>query len=73
MTWIKAFKNERTYFAFIRPKCEYASNIWANCTHQDCNKLENVQLEIKKHYRNRHNSKHVNFGETNFISSKVKT
>ena len=37
---------ERTYFSFIRPKLEYASQIWDNCTQQDCDKLEQFQLDI---------------------------
>ena len=39
---------EKTYFAFIRPKLEYASHIWDNCSQQDSDKLENFQLDIAR-------------------------
>ena len=39
---------ERTYFAFVRPKLEYVTHIWKNCTLQDRNKLEIFQLEIER-------------------------
>lgn len=39
---------EKTYFTFIRPKLEYASIIWDNCTQQDCDELENFQLEVAR-------------------------
>ena len=43
---LSSFK--RTYFVFVRPKLEYASHIWKNCTQQDCNKLEYFQLDIDR-------------------------
>ena len=39
---------ERTYLSFIRPKLEYASNIWDNCSKHDCDRLENLQLDIAR-------------------------
>ena len=39
---------ETTYFSFIRPKLEYASQVWDGCTQQDRDKLENFQLEIAR-------------------------
>ena len=39
---------ERTYFAFIRPKLEYASQIWDNCTQHDCERLEGFQLDVAR-------------------------
>ena len=32
---------ENTYFTFVRPKLEYASIIWDDCTEADKLKLEN--------------------------------
>ena len=39
---------ETTYSSFIRPKLEYASQIWDNCTKQDSDKLESFQLDIAR-------------------------
>ena len=35
---------ENIYFTFVRPRLEYASIIWDDCTEADKLKLENVQL-----------------------------
>ena len=35
---------EYIHFIFVRPKLEYASIIWDDCTEADKLKLENVQL-----------------------------
>ena len=35
---------ENIYFTFVRPKLEYASIIWDDCTEGNKLKLENVQL-----------------------------
>ena len=37
---------ESIYFSFIRPKLEYASHIWDNCTQRDSDLLEKVQFDI---------------------------
>ena len=37
---------EITYFSIIRPKFEYVSRSWHNCTKQDFDKLEHLQLDI---------------------------
>ena len=39
---------ETTYFSFIRPKLEYGSHIWDNCSQRDTELLENFQLEIAR-------------------------
>jgi hypothetical protein len=39
---------EKNYFSFIRPKLEYASHIWDNCSKKDRDKLEQFQLEIAR-------------------------
>ena len=39
---------ERCYFSFIRPKLEYGSIIWDNCSNLDKDKLENIQLDIAR-------------------------
>ena len=39
---------EKIYFSFIRPKLEYASHIWDNCSKKDSDKLEQFQLEIAR-------------------------
>ena len=39
---------ERCYFSFIRPKIEYGSIIWDNCSKHDKEKLENFQLDIAR-------------------------
>ena len=35
---------ETIYFTYIRPKLEYACQIWDDCTTRESNKLENLQL-----------------------------
>ena len=35
---------EAVYFSFIRPKLEYASHIWDDCSEKDSTHLENLQL-----------------------------
>lgn len=35
----------KIYFAFIRPILEYGSIVWDNCSHENSNLLENVQIE----------------------------
>ena len=39
---------ETIYFSFIRPKLEYASHIWDNCSQQNVNELEQFQLSIAR-------------------------
>ena len=39
---------ETIYAAFIRPILEYADAIWDNCTQQEKNELENIQLEAAR-------------------------
>ena len=39
---------ETIYKSFIRPLLEYADVIWDNCTHQNKNKLELIQLEAAR-------------------------
>ena len=39
---------EAIYFAFIRPKLEYASQIWDDCTEREKEALENVQLNAAR-------------------------
>jgi hypothetical protein len=39
---------ESIYFSFIRPKLEYGSHIWDNCSKQDAEALEKFQLEIAR-------------------------
>ena len=39
---------ERIYFSFIRPKLEYESHIWHNCSKQDSDKFEHFQLYIAR-------------------------
>ena len=34
------------YFSFIRPVLEYADIVWDNCTQQQINDLEKIQLEV---------------------------
>ena len=36
------------YFSFIRPKLEYASHVWDNCSKQDAEQLEKFQLNIAR-------------------------
>ena len=33
------------YFSFIRPLLEYADVVWDNCTQQQINELEKIQIE----------------------------
>ena len=33
------------YFTFIRPILEYADVVWDNCTQQQMNDLEKIQIE----------------------------
>jgi hypothetical protein len=37
---------EAIYFSFIRPKLEYASHIWDNCSQRDAELLEKIQFDI---------------------------
>ena len=39
---------ETIYFSFIRPKLEYASHIWDNCSKRDSDLLEKFQLDIAR-------------------------
>ena len=39
---------ETIYFSFIRPKLEYASFIWDNCSQQNAGELETFQLGIAR-------------------------
>jgi hypothetical protein len=39
---------EKIYLVFIRPILEYASDIWDNCRHTNCNRLEKVQIEAAR-------------------------
>ena len=39
---------EKVYFSFIRPKLEYASHIWDNCSKRDSDKLEQFQMEVAR-------------------------
>ena len=39
---------ETFYFIFIRPKLEYGSIVWSNCSGTDKNRLEDFQLEIAR-------------------------
>ena len=39
---------ENVYTTFIRPKLEYASPIWADCTKSDVNKIETCQITAAK-------------------------
>jgi hypothetical protein len=39
---------ETIYFSFIRPKLEYGSHIWDNCSKRDAEALENFQMEIMR-------------------------
>ena len=36
---------ETIYFACIRSLLEYADILWDNCTQQECNEIEKIQLE----------------------------
>ena len=39
---------ETIYFSFIRPKLEYASYSWNNCSKQDVEHIEKFQLDIAR-------------------------
>jgi hypothetical protein len=39
---------EKIYLVFIWPILEYASEIWDNCRHTNCNRLEKVQIEAAR-------------------------
>jgi hypothetical protein len=39
---------ETIYFSFIRPKLEYGSHIWDNCSKQDSEALEKFQLDVAR-------------------------
>ena len=39
---------ETIYTAFIRPKLEYASHIWDNCSKKDADLLESFQLDVAR-------------------------
>ena len=52
---LRCFKNqidrltlETIYFSFIRPKLEYACQVWDDCTDKDKKLLENVQLNAAR-------------------------
>ena len=45
---IDRFSLETVYFSFVRPKLEYASQIWDDCNNKDKDKLENVQLNMAR-------------------------
>ena len=34
------------YFSFIRPALEYADVVWSNCTQQQMNHLQKIQIEV---------------------------
>ena len=36
---------ETIYFTYIRSLLEYADIIWDNCSQQECNEIEKIQLE----------------------------
>ena len=36
---------ETIYFAYIRSLLEYSDVLWDNCTQQQCNEIEKIQLE----------------------------
>ena len=39
---------EDTYITFIRPKLEYDSQVWDNCTQRDADLLESIQLDMAR-------------------------
>ena len=39
---------ETIYFSFIRPKLEYGSHIWDNCSKFDSDRLETIQHTMAK-------------------------
>ena len=39
---------EKLYFSFIRPILEYASVVWGNCTIEESQELEKIQLEAAR-------------------------
>jgi hypothetical protein len=39
---------ERMYFSFIRPLLEYGDIVWSNCTVEQSNTLESIQLEAAR-------------------------
>ena len=39
---------ETTYFSFVRPKLEYACQVWCNCTKKDADLLEAIQLNFAR-------------------------
>ena len=39
---------ETIYFAHIRSLLEYADIIWDNCSQQECNENEKIQLEAER-------------------------
>lgn len=40
----------RIYFAFIRPVLEYGDVVWENCTNEQSNLLESIQIEVARIY-----------------------
>lgn len=38
----------RIYFAFIRPVLEYSDVVWENCTNEQSNLLESIQIEVAR-------------------------
>ncbi len=39
---------ETTYFSFVRPKLEYACQVWCNCTKKDADLLKAIQLNFAR-------------------------
>ena len=39
---------EKNYFSFVRPILEYGDFIWDNCTLEDKNKIESIQIEAMR-------------------------
>ena len=39
---------EKIYFSFVRPILEYGDFVWDNCTNEDKNKIESIQIEAMR-------------------------